>query len=190
MAGLIMFVPKSLLTKWLVAGGVALATEERCISSLDSWENLPESPVSWLPSLLAECSVSAAILNGTWKLDCWPGELGESSSLISTVVLGWYRHTAWTNLLWGYIKSREEKVVQPLKSWAIVWFFLLHFQSSIPPECLQQHWLRVTGWAFYSRLRRINLKPCAYFSILDEAIPSCQAWLINNDFTKETVMVF
>lgn len=52
--------PKSLPVKELEVRGVVLITEDRWISSLDSWENLPESPVSWLPSLFAECSVSAA----------------------------------------------------------------------------------------------------------------------------------
>lgn len=54
--------------KELGVRGVVLITEDRCISSLDSWENLPESPVSWLPSLLAECSVSAATTKGLGKL--------------------------------------------------------------------------------------------------------------------------
>lgn len=166
-----MFVPKSLLTKGLVVRGVALVIEEMCISSLDSWENLPESPVSWLPSLLAECSVSATILNGTWKLDCWPGELGESSSLISTVVPGWYRHTAWTNLLWGYIKSREkkgcsacEKLSYNLNFYCIS--YLLFCQSASNSIGLEQSGLS------YRRLKRTNLKSCSYFSIIDEIIPS------------------
>lgn len=166
-----MFVPKSLLAKGLIVGGVALVTEERCISSLDSWENLPESPVSWLPSLLAECSVSATILNGIWKLGCWPGELGESSSLISTVVPGWYRHTAWTNFLWGYIKSREkkgcsasEKLGHNLNSYCIS--YLLFRQSASHSIGSEQSGLS------YRRLKRIDLRSCSYFSIIDEIIPS------------------
>lgn len=81
--------PESLPVKELEVRGVVLMTEDRCISSLDSWENLPESPVSWLPSLFAECSASAATPKGLGKLAVCPGELGESSSLINTVVPGW-----------------------------------------------------------------------------------------------------
>lgn len=80
---------ESPLAREFEVGGVALMTEDRWISSLDSWENLPESPVSWLPSLFAECSASRAAPKGLGKLAVWPGELGESSSLISTVVPGW-----------------------------------------------------------------------------------------------------
>lgn len=60
--------PDSLPVKESEVRGVVLITEDRCISSLDSWENLPESPVSWLPSLFAECSVSAATPKGLGKL--------------------------------------------------------------------------------------------------------------------------
>lgn len=60
--------PGPLPVKQLEGRGVVLRTEGRCSSSVDSWENLPESPVSWLPSLFAECSVSAATPKGLEKL--------------------------------------------------------------------------------------------------------------------------
>lgn len=63
-----------------------------CSSSLDSRENLPESPVSWLPWLLAECSVSVPRLQITRALGC-------CSSPMSMAAPDWYRKAAEASCL-------------------------------------------------------------------------------------------
>lgn len=115
----------SLLAKGLLPGGVAPGSRDRWISSLDSWEKRPESPVSWLPSLLAECSVS----KGPGKLG-WG--LGEPSWPSSTGGPGWYRHTARARRRCACnTHTAPQKAETPPA-------LLLHLLSPVPPECFSQ----------------------------------------------------
>lgn len=79
----------------LPKGDTPASGQDRSISSLDSWENLPESPVSWLPSLLAECSVSP---KGAGNGEGGPGEPAR------------YRHTARGNRRAACGGDREESL--------------------------------------------------------------------------------